>query len=147
MNVVFGHPLTQSISISQREALCTYVTFKQWSRAATTATNDVAVQAHAPKMSPASTQARRNCLMVSINYTMDCQWFYTERPLDKEPSEKSCGFSLISERLHIFPPGLWPIVRFSNARVCKYVLSWCCLLFLKTFEIKFEFLTSRLITL
>ena len=58
-NVVFGHPLTQSISISQREALCTYVTFKQWSRAATTATNDVAVQAHAPKMSPASTQAQR----------------------------------------------------------------------------------------
>ena len=54
-NVVFGCPLTQSISISQRGALCTYVTFKQWSRAATTATNDVAVQAHAPKMSPAST--------------------------------------------------------------------------------------------
>ena len=59
-NVVFGCPLTQSISISQREALCTYVTFKQWSRAATTATNDVAVQAHAPKMSPALTQNQRN---------------------------------------------------------------------------------------
>ena len=58
-NVICGRPLTQSISISQREALCTYVTFKQWSRAATTATNDVAVQAHAPKMSQTSTQARR----------------------------------------------------------------------------------------